>query len=88
MAFLRHVLFFLSKNVSFQRYDSADFFLKCCSHSWQLYTVILDDYELKKANHVFGWWGGEGLGVNQHVWDSQGLKYPCLFGTFFRITKS
>jgi hypothetical protein len=29
----------------------------------------------------------EGLGMNQHVWDGQGLKYPCLFGTFFQNHK-
>ncbi len=48
MVFLRHVLFCLSKIVSMQRYDSADLKKKCCLHSWQLYTVTQDDYELKK----------------------------------------
>jgi hypothetical protein len=46
------------------------------SHRWQLYTVTKDDYELRKAAHVFGWWWG--WREAQHMWDGQGLKYPCF----------
>jgi hypothetical protein len=47
--------------------------------------VTQDDYELRKASHMFGWrWGVEGA---QHMCDGQGLKDPCYFVTFFRITK-
>jgi len=40
------------------------------------YTVTKDDYELRKAAHVFGWWWG--WREAQHMWDGQGLKYPCF----------
>ncbi len=64
MVFLRHILFCLS-DVSLQRYDSADLGpileKNTFSHSWQLYIVTQDDYELRKAAHVFGrWWRVEG----------------------------
>jgi hypothetical protein len=85
MAFLRHILFCLS-DVSLQRYDFADFGKNNFSHSWQLYTVIQDEYELRKAAHVFGWcWGIEG-GPAYVGWPS--IKISLVFETFFRITKS
>ncbi len=54
MAFLRHIL---SVDVSLQRYH---FVKNTFSHSWQLYTVTQEDYELRKAAHFFGWWWGVG----------------------------
>jgi hypothetical protein len=59
-AFLRHTVFCLL-DVSLQRHDSADFGLilkKAFSQSWQLYIVTQDEYEPRKAAHVFGWWWG------------------------------
>jgi hypothetical protein len=39
----------------------ADLGKNAFSHSWQLYTVTQDEYELRKAAHMFGWlWGVEG----------------------------
>jgi hypothetical protein len=43
-------------------------------HIRQLYTVTQDGV-------------GGGLVSNQHVWDGQGLKDPCFFETFSKITK-
>jgi hypothetical protein len=57
MAFLLHILFCLSE----QRYDSTNFgpiLEKTLFMQWQFYTVTQDDYELRKAAHMFGWWWG------------------------------
>ncbi len=34
------------------------FWKNAFSHRWQLYTLTQDDYELRKAAHVLGWWWG------------------------------
>jgi hypothetical protein len=56
----------------------ADFGKNAFSHSWQLNTVTQDEYELRKAAHVFGWWWGRWR-EDQHMWDGQELKDPCFF---------
>jgi hypothetical protein len=67
-----------------QRYDSANFGLilekNTFSHRWQLYTVTQDDYELRKAAHVFDWWWG--VEVGPAYVGCQGLKDPVTLPVF------
>jgi hypothetical protein len=64
-------------------------FFKNADHSWQLYTVTQDDYELKKANHVFGWWvgGGGGAGGEPACVGWPRIKISLLVWNFFQNHK-
>ncbi len=82
MAFPRSILFCLSE-VSLQRYDSPNrwpILEKTLFHTvgsctmWPKQLTCLAD--------------GGGWREDQHMWDGLGLKDPCFFLTFFRITKS
>ncbi len=56
MAFLRHIYFYDAK-ISLRQFW-AYFGKNAVSHSWQSYTMTQDNYNLRKAAHVFvGWWG-------------------------------
>jgi hypothetical protein len=62
-------LFCLS-DVLLQRNDSAwaNLGKNTFLHSWQLYTVTQDDFELRKAAQVFGWWWGVERGPTYVGW--------------------
>ncbi len=64
----------------------ADLGKNAFSRRWQWYTVTQDDYELRKAAHVFGWWWGVEDGPAYVGWPR--IKRCLFFWNFFRITKS
>ncbi len=47
-----------------------------------------DEYELREAAHIFGWWVGGGPVINQWFRMAKDKKILAFFGTFSRITKS